>query len=791
MGAATLNDSVFAHPKQYQEDRVMRSVRDTKVVIAAVVFIFLSAQVLPAEPAKRGPAADGAEKTSSPSDTIEVPAQEDPGVAAVLAANPLTPRERVRAADVLLRLNRPDLAKKMLAEVLKSPLDLATLLALDQEFGSATFFRFASHPDLVPEGTNLATLVFDAVRNARGDAARLAMLVNDLCQASGDGWYRTAEDLIKAGPVAIKPLCDALIDPTRHASWPRVYYVLGQCRPDSDEALLSLLFTLPEEKRAGIIGGIAALSVTRATPFLVCLAVGPEGARGDQQLAARALEQLGGSLPTPRQAARLLRSEAEAALTQPVPLDHEVLTLLQWDTSANQIVAKRVSFEMWRRERAAYLAQHAAQLISDDPELRDLAACLQLERLGYLERVEWGWNSSETKPLNPTEITASDSRAVADKVNQVLAKWKPTGEDVNRWLNQCLTKEWYHAAWTAVCWMKEYADSEALVGRDVPALIRCLDAPDPELRFAATDAALRLAAGGSFRGASRVFKELVYVASSEGVASALVADPVLTRAAQMASYLKTVGYACVDTVSDGGTLLETARQSPDYEIILVSAAIQRPVVSLILQRLRVEPRLARVPVIVYADADWLPLADNAVRTIPVAISVAVPKDPQDLAGLIAHAKMLPGAQLVNVQQRLDWAQKAMGWLRVLAEHPPEGISQLEIEAAALRAVNVPQLSDVSLEILGQMATPKAQAALVEAASRSDWPIAQRVKALGAFRKAVEKRGVQLTTQQILRQYERYNQSAQSPEEVRKILGLILDCIEAPTQVRSVGVQAKE
>ncbi|GEM_PF-1211006 len=790
MGASTLSDYVFAHVKQYQEDRVMRSVRDTKVVIAAVVFVFLSAKVLPAEPAKRGPAADGAPaQTSSGSDPMQVAAKEDPAVAAILATNPLTPRERIRAADVLLSLNRPDLAKQMLANVLQSPLDPPTLLALDREFGSATFFRFASHPELDPEGTNLAELVFDAVRNTRCDAERLAMLVNYLCEAPDNCWYRAAKHLIKAESAAVKPLCDALIDPAWRASWPRVYYVLLHFRPASDEALLSLLFTLPEEKQAGIIGGIAALGVTRATPFLLCLAMGPEGARGEQQLAERAIEQLGESLPTPRQAARLLRAEVEAILIESVPLDHEVLTLLRWDASAKQIVAKRVSFEMWRRERAAYLAQHAARLTPDDGELRDLAVCLQLEKEGYLARVEW--DSAEIKRSNLSAATAPNIRAMADTVKQILEPGKPTAEDVNRWLNQCLTREWYHASWAVACWMKEYADAGVLVGRDVPALVRCLDAPDPELRFLATDVALSLAAGGSFRGASRVTKELAYFASSEGIAGVLVADPVLRRAAQMTSYLKTIGYARVDTAADGGTLLEMARQSPDYEVILVSAAIQRPGLSLTLQRLRAEPRLARVPVIVYADTDWLPLADSTVRTIPVALSVATPRDPQDLAGLIARAKMLPGVQRVSAQQRLEFAQKAMAWLRVLAEHPPEGISQMEIEEVALRAIHVPQLSEVSLEILGQMATPKAQSALVEAASRSDWPIAQRVKALGAFRKAVEKRGVQLTTQQILRQYERYNQSAQSPEEVRKVLGLILDCIEAPTQVRSVGTQAKE
>jgi hypothetical protein len=175
----------------------------------------------------------------------------------------------------------------------------------------------------------------------------------------------------------------------------------------------------------------------------------------------------------------------------------------------------------------------------------------------------------------------------------------------------------------------------------------------------------------------------------------------------------------------------------------------------------------------------------------LTLSVAVPSHPQDLAGLIARAKMLPAVRSVNVEQRLEWARTAMAWFLVFVEHPPEGISRMEIESAAIRALEVPQLQELGLEILGQLATPKSQSALVEAVSRNDWPVALRGKALSALRKAVEKRGVQLTTQQILRQYERYNQSAQSPPEVRKILGLALDCLEAPTQVEAVGIQPKE
>jgi hypothetical protein len=57
----------------------------------------------------------------------------------------------------------------------------------------------------------------------------------------------------------------------------------------------------------------------------------------------------------------------------------------------------------------------------------------------------------------------------------------------------------------------------------------------------------------------------------------------------------------------------------------------------------------------------------------------------------------------------------------------------------------------------------------------------RQAAVAAFREAVQRCGLLLTTGEIQRQYDRYNQSAREDPATQKVLGLILDCIEAPTQ----------
>jgi hypothetical protein len=83
--------------------------------------------------------------------------------------------------------------------------------------------------------------------------------------------------------------------------------------------------------------------------------------------------------------------------------------------------------------------------------------------------------------------------------------------------------------------------------------------------------------------------------------------------------------------------------------------------------------------------------------------------------------------------------------------------------------------------LGSLGTAESQRALADLASRGTAPLGDRVAALSAFRQSTEKYGILLTIPQIRLQYDRYNQSASQDAATQKILGLILDCIEAPTQ----------
>jgi HEAT repeat protein len=137
---------------------------------------------------------------------------------------------------------------------------------------------------------------------------------------------------------------------------------------------------------------------------------------------------------------------------------------------------------------------------------------------------------------------------------------------------------------------------------------------------------------------------------------------------------------------------------------------------------------------------------------------------------------------VSAAERTRQAALALDWLAQLTRPDAEGLYDLSrVGEPVFAALGVPGLSGKACAVLGNLGTPEAQEALIDLASRKTSPLAERKAALEAFRTAVQRRGLSLTTAKIQLQYDRYNQSAKDDSATQAVLGKILDCIEAPTK----------
>ena len=102
----------------------------------------------------------------------------------------------------------------------------------------------------------------------------------------------------------------------------------------------------------------------------------------------------------------------------------------------------------------------------------------------------------------------------------------------------------------------------------------------------------------------------------------------------------------------------------------------------------------------------------------------------------------------------------------------------------LTALYAPKLGPKAVEVLTSVNSAESQRALVEAASSLTLPLDFRRAAAKAFRQNTEKHGILLTTNEIRQQYRRYNESEKLDAGTQHVLGLILDCIEAPSRIKS-------
>jgi CheY-like chemotaxis protein len=249
---------------------------------------------------------------------------------------------------------------------------------------------------------------------------------------------------------------------------------------------------------------------------------------------------------------------------------------------------------------------------------------------------------------------------------------------------------------------------------------------------------------------------------------------------RLAEYFVKLGFE-TDIAATGRELVRKALQSPDYELVLVDAIVSYPTVDEVLQSVRRDGRTALVPVGVLASAGDLEQAKHMVRNEPRAEAFPRPHDVATVQSQVEDLLARSG-DVLTATERKRQAGLALDWLAELSR--PQGGSLYDlyrVEDTVLAALAVPGLSAKACVVLGNLGTPAAQQALVDLAARKETPLADRKAALEGFRTAIQRRGILLTTAKIQSLYDRYNRGAGEAPASQAVLGLILDCIEAPTK----------
>ncbi|GAB6167240.1 hypothetical protein JCM19992_32400 [Thermostilla marina] len=715
------------------------------------------------EPA--GPRTEAREEVELP----PPPEPEDPAVAALLATNPSTPLEKLRAAIVLVDLGAVDKAKTFVDDLLGADLDDATLVSLADQIGASKLYALAADRDLAPSGRELSLAIFAAVERRNRDPQRIARLIDELKTAEGDALWFAVDGLRQAGQAAVGPLVEQLVDPTQAAHTARIRQALAALGSNAAGPLGALLDADDPEIRRHAILALAALGERETIYDLLSVRMDPETSQEIRELAEAAVLKLMGRLPSPNESIRLLAAKATAALQPPTafgPDDPTEVDYALWNDQANKLEILKIDREEARRRRAARFAAAALRGQEDDPALRCLYAQAALEDEAFrfgIDRLMWEWDPQLAAVVE--DFTTGELSLV---------------------LERCLDEELVAASMGAVRVLEHRGDLSVLYERkeSVSPLVDAMRFGDRRVRFAAMQAALKLNAGSPFPGAGYVSDSLVYFASTTGKRRAIVAGPSVADSMRIAGHLEREGFDVV-TVAAGREVLRAVSSSPDFELIFLSASIQGPSLSLMLDPLRQIQGTARIPVGIFATADQLDRARKLAERDRWVLAFARPHDQESVQEQTSRLLALPDRDYLSRDERIRQAQTALDWIRALYERPSPAYPSLDVEGVGLHALTVAELQDRGTAILALVGTHRAQKALVDFAGRVSLPLPLRVAAVDAFRRNVEQHGVMLTTDEIMLQYDRYNASETMDPGTQKVFSLILDIIEAPMKIRQM------
>jgi hypothetical protein len=223
-----------------------------------------------------------------------------------------------------------------------------------------------------------------------------------------------------------------------------------------------------------------------------------------------------------------------------------------------------------------------------------------------------------------------------------------------------------------------------------------------------------------------------------------------------------------------------ATRSPDYELAWIDVGMNHPEAATLLQQLRRDPRTAMLRIGIVGRSGFFEVAERLAAGDPMAKPFDRPRDDQACRWQLDQLTAMAPQEFVGFDARQRQAARALELLAALSRSSSKLYDLSRVQDSVLVALHNPKLGDKAVAVLANLTSAESQRALVDAAGRFTLPLALRQAAAKAFRENVQKHGILLTTDEIRAQYKRYNESKKMDAPTRHVLGLILDCLEAPT-----------
>lgn len=712
-------------------------------------------------PATAKPTRQNPERASVSADSLSID-RPDPVVNAILGSNPQTPLALINAIDLLMDIGRTDLAVDYLKQLKSLSLEDQKLYELYKQAGSAKIFRMATEPGLAPEGQATAKTILDGAERFANDSARITSLAETAVR-NEDRYQRSVAlgDLRLLGDIGAAVLIEKLADSSYEDVWPRIRQAVGLFGEAAEGPISAALRSNSLKLRLEALYLLRNIDTSNSVESLIGFMLSDSSTDLQKEVAAQSLKQLIGYLPDSAEGIARLKRSTQQYLLDEVGLNRGVDEMVKWWrwNEQRKFESTWLTAQTIARIRSFQRAEH---LVEIDPDNRDYQILYWLSRL-ETAKLSGGQNR---------ELLATTLQSFVDTLDPEMA------QDV---LEKAQELKALNAA-VASCEIlgalgKEQFLSSDAAGQNSP-LIKALNAGSVRLTAAATKAITKINPTQSFPGSSDYIRALVYLSRSAGLKTAVVGHADLEIAQSLAALTNRQGYS-TRSATTARDFFDIAQNDPDLELLVITDKIFRPDFSELVQALRSNSRTRRIPILLLVDPENLARAERlAERYKDILVSPMVLNE-KVIARQIDNLNAGVDFRDTNEVERGDYAIQALDQLDYYASQPEKYsfFDVLSYESDLTNGLNSPARAEATCRVLGELGTADAQRRLVQLASNLQLPIELRQAAVKSFQVAVEKRGLMLSRQQILNQYERYNNSAEEAKTSQQILGSLLDVLE--------------
>ncbi len=688
------------------------------------------------------------------------PPADSPAIAALKESNPRTTAELVSAGLLAHDLGRDDLAKAYLQKLIDSNPKQDQAVAAYRDLGAGRLLRLQTAQSLQPLGGEAATILFEKLDNYLKDPARLKTLASQLGDADPLVRKRAIEQLLKAGPDAANPLFTILADPSQEALHPAAKKMLVRLDQDIYGPLQAALASEDNLLVAQLADVVKQIRLKAAAQFVVGRFIYTD----DEKLRAAIgayCDVIAGWQPDASQVKDYLSRRVKAYLgSEPMfPADDDgMVDLWVWDADAKQAMLKTIPLADAEVITAGRLLDDLHRLDPEDADIQINRALAAMQRAGVLQGSE------------------ADLPALIDEFELPVIQ-----EALARSLKQ---RKFAEGAVVACEVLGSTKDASVLVAADggLSSLSQALQSPVYRVRRAAAKAILTIDPQTPYAGSAELMDTLAFLATAKGKRVIVIGELDQQRGQAMAAVLAQLGYEVVAT-SGGAELFKAAFDSADVEVIFVSKPLARFPMMETVQVLRKDRRTGDLPIAVIAPVGDLDYYQLRTKNDPLTLATIRPHDEEGFAFQLQQLYGSQGRLIVSALERAEDAEFAVAALNRMLETPEkyDFYDFTKVEEIAIRRLADDNVTPAMATLLGHLATPAAQMALVEYASDPFHPLAFREQCVAAFKAAVARRGILLTKDQIVAQYDRYNASEELDSGTQAVLGEVLDIIEAPTQ----------